>query len=186
MNKINSNFYQTYEEVKAWLDNVEIDNYIIHDDLKVDVQGDVSIVKKNIHYFPVQFGTINWSFDCRFNNLKSLKGAPLMVQGAFLVAANPLENFDYLPSMIGDRFSCSGKLELKDLINCKFKELKHECQEDEMIDELKNKYTFVKSLNIYTLQVSQKRIQDIMSISKEKEVLENTVPTSTLKQKIKI
>jgi hypothetical protein len=79
----NNGFFTTYKETKEWLDEMEIENYIINDDLTVDVNDDVNLVNKNLSYIPIKFGVINGGFYCSKNNLISLVGSPNIVKGNF-------------------------------------------------------------------------------------------------------
>ncbi len=69
-------FFKTREETQAWLDKMGVENYTIHDDLTVDVLGDVDISSQNMKVIPVQFGVVSHFFSCSCNKLTSLKGAP--------------------------------------------------------------------------------------------------------------
>ena len=66
---------KTKEQIKQWLDEMGVINYVINKDLTVDVKGDVNLSYKNLKELPVQFGKVKGNFFCSNNQLKSLKGA---------------------------------------------------------------------------------------------------------------
>ena len=73
---------KTEEEIKLWLDSMEIKGYTINKDLTVDVSGNVNLSSQKITSLPVQFGKITGNFYCNNNNkLTSLKGSPIHVGG---------------------------------------------------------------------------------------------------------
>ena len=47
--------YSTREEVESWLVLMKIKNYVINEDLTVDVNGDVDIFLKDLKDMPIQF-----------------------------------------------------------------------------------------------------------------------------------
>ncbi len=69
-------FFKTHKETKAWLDKMGVDEYIIRDDLTVDVAGEVILTHEAMEYFPVRFGVVSGEFYCNKNQLISLNGAP--------------------------------------------------------------------------------------------------------------
>ena len=115
---------KTKEEVQSWLDKNEIKNYIINDNLIVDVKDTVYLINKNYseYQLPIQFGKVdkdficNWRFlsslkgmpeyvggdlDLQNNNISSLKGSPKEVKGNFNVSGNPLINLQHPPKSVG-------------------------------------------------------------------------------------
>ena len=78
-----SQYFTTLSETENWLIKIGIKDYIIHDDLTVDVKTHVDLAHKNLQYLPVKFGMVNGHFKCSFNPLKSRKGAPYFVNGSF-------------------------------------------------------------------------------------------------------
>ena len=106
---------KTKQEIKYWLAKHEIINYIINDDLTVDVYEDV-FLSKNTPNFLVQFGTIEGDFDCSNIELTSLKGCPKIIKGNFSCSDNPLSSLKYGPIEVEKNFSCSNT----DITNLKF------------------------------------------------------------------
>lgn len=88
------------KKIEAWLQSMNIQNYIINEDLTIDVNGNVNIEQKNLHQIPVQFNIVKGNFSCNANKLTSLKGAPIEVYGDFDCYHNNLENLLYLPKII--------------------------------------------------------------------------------------
>ena len=58
---------------------MEIKNYVINEDLTVDVNGDVDISSKKIIDIKVKFKKIIGSFHCSNNELTNLEGCPEVV-----------------------------------------------------------------------------------------------------------
>lgn len=81
-------------------------NSTIHPDGTVDVEGDVSVPHATTE-LPVTFGRVTGGFYCNGTNLKSLKGAPKYVGGAFdCTYARHLESLVGAPGYVGSRFYC--------------------------------------------------------------------------------
>lgn len=94
------------DDIENWLISMNINGYMIHDDLTVSVGNSVNLHKKNLTYFPIQFNTIYGAFDCSNNQLTSLKGAPYMVAGSFNCSENRLTSLDFTPKNISGDFAC--------------------------------------------------------------------------------
>ena len=95
--------------IRAWLEEHGIKNYTINTQGEIDINGDIKITYKNIKEFPyfIQFGTIKGNFDCKHNNLISLKGAPREVKGTFDCACNDLTSLEGAPEKVGGSFDCA-------------------------------------------------------------------------------
>ena len=95
--------------VRAWLEEHGIKNYTINTRGEIDVDGDIKITYKNIKEFPsfIQFGTVKGNFDCKHNNLTSLKGVPREVKGDFDCACNDLTSLEGAPEKVGRSFDCA-------------------------------------------------------------------------------
>lgn len=89
---------KTKTQIKKWLDKYNVKDYIINDDLTVDVNDFVNLSYKRLTEIPIQFGTINGYFDCRGNHLNSLKGCPKAVKG-FNCSFNKLTSLKYCPKV---------------------------------------------------------------------------------------
>ena len=75
--------YSTREEVENWLIKMQIKNYVINEDLTVNVNESVDISYKKLVEIPVQFGIVKSHFHCNHNELTSLEGCPEVVNGRF-------------------------------------------------------------------------------------------------------
>ena len=95
--------------IRAWLEEHGIKNYTINTRGEIDVDGDIKITYKNIKEFPsfIQFGTVKGNFDCKHNNLTSLKGVPREVKGDFDCACNDLTSLEGAPEKVGRSFDCA-------------------------------------------------------------------------------
>ncbi len=63
------NMLVTKEEVKKILDDLSIKNYIINDDLTVDVNGHVNLRNKNLISIPVKFSKVKMASTVVITNL---------------------------------------------------------------------------------------------------------------------
>lgn len=61
----------------------DIFNYKINDDMIIDVVGDVDFRGCRLKKIPLRFGTVTGCFDCSYNRLTSLDGAPHTVNGTW-------------------------------------------------------------------------------------------------------
>lgn len=97
-------------EMEIWLNTYKIKNYVINEDLTVDVNGDVYLCWEKLDEIPIQFGLVQGNFICHRNNLKSLKGSPKKVGGHFNCAWNRLSSLEGCPVEVGGIFNCSNNL----------------------------------------------------------------------------
>jgi hypothetical protein len=97
---------QSKDEIAAWLDEMGIENYIINDDLTVDVDGDANLFGKGLKSIPVKFNKVGGDFWCSYNPLTTLKGAPNEVGGSFWCSSNQLTTLKGAPNKIGGDFYC--------------------------------------------------------------------------------
>ena len=73
---------------------------------EVDVDGSVNMYYMNLTEIPVKFGSVNRSFNCSYNQLKSLKNAPKSVGGYFDCSDNQLTSLEFAPTSVRGDFSC--------------------------------------------------------------------------------
>lgn len=107
--------HETYltsaQEVANILHKLGITNYIIRDDLSVDVRDAVRLGesgKGKLEKIPVQFHHAIGPFSVRDNKLTSLKGCPEYVGGTFICDRNPLKSLEYAPIHVVGGFSVVG------------------------------------------------------------------------------
>lgn len=113
----NHPFLKTKEEVKAWLDEMNVKNYTIHDDLLVDVSSSVRLYDKKLTHIPVMFNVVGGDFDCSSNALTTLIGAPKIVSETFDCCNNQITDLEGGPSWVGILI-CSLNKNLKSLKGC--------------------------------------------------------------------
>lgn len=101
-------FFTNKDEIIDWLNAHNIKNYTVRDNLIVDVASHVIIHDKALEFLPVQFGTIDYSFQVSYNSLKSLKGSPSIIKGTFECSGNNLTSLKYSPQETGSSFVCVG------------------------------------------------------------------------------
>ncbi len=108
-------FLKTREEIKAWLDEMGIKGYTIHDNsLSVDVDGDVDITGYQLTAIPVQFGVVKGDFWCGSNRLTNLIGSPTVCRGCFFCYKNSLSSLAGVPK-ICKKINCKGNPDLHDV-----------------------------------------------------------------------
>lgn len=99
--------FNNKQDIIDWLKQMNYQDYIIHDNLVVDIDGDVDLVEKNLKELPIQFGEIKGYFDCSLNQLTHLKGSPHTVYSWFNCQANQLKTLEGGPQIVGDSYDCS-------------------------------------------------------------------------------
>lgn len=151
-------FYKIFQiknkdEIENWLFKHHIKNFIINDDLTVDINGDVNLKDKSLYLIPIQFGVVLGTFDISDNNLFSLKGAPFKVGEDFVCDSNKLKTLKFAPIKIGKL--CY----VVDNPIRKIKQLNIECEEIEFgyIHFKKQKKFEIKGLNSYYKKVGELR-----------------------------
>lgn len=97
--------YKEYDQVKSWLDRIGINNYIINDDLIVDVDNNINISNMELTEIPIQFGKVTGAFDCSNNKLTSLKGCPSEVGWFFDCCNNKIESLIGSPRIVDSTFT---------------------------------------------------------------------------------
>ncbi len=74
----------------------------------IDINGDFNCSSSGIKNFSgIRFGKVTGYFNCSYNNLTSLDGAPLEVGGNFYCYNNQLKNLEGAPKEAGKDFHCS-------------------------------------------------------------------------------
>ena len=114
LENLNFQFPTTREGVEAVISEYGISNYTINNDLSVDVDGSVYLHDLKLNFIPVQFGKVTGIFDCSWNILRSLQGAPREVGGGFHCKRSRLTSLNGAPREVGGDFDCSNN-ELFDL-----------------------------------------------------------------------
>ena len=68
-----------------WLNTYNITDYVINDDLTIDVKCGVNLYNKNLTSLPdfIKFNHVSGYFNCSVNQLTSLKGCPSTLDGDF-------------------------------------------------------------------------------------------------------
>jgi len=94
--------------IRQWLQNHAVCNYIINDDLSIDVNENVNFWKGRLEGFEIpifiQFNLVKGFFNVNKNNLTTLRGCPKKVLQWFSCEENNLENLDYAPKFIEQGF----------------------------------------------------------------------------------
>jgi len=98
--------FKIVEEVKKSPEDFDITKYKFRPDGTLDVFGDVYLRGEGLEELPFKFGEIDGDFNCSGNYLKSLKGAPKIVNGTFRCNYNfdNLTNLKYAPEIVKGDF----------------------------------------------------------------------------------
>src|SRR5271157_4522393 len=106
-------------QIIKWLDTYGVTNYVINDDLTIDVNDNVYLSNKNLTKFPdfIKFNHVSGYFYCSNNQLTSLVGCPSSIGGDFYCHHNQLTSLVGCPSSVGCSFSCNNN-QLTSLIGC--------------------------------------------------------------------
>jgi len=83
-----------------------ITNYTWNEDGSLSVKGDVNLHRENLKKLPYKFKEVGGDFTCFFNDLTSLKGAPIKVGGFFDCSYNKLTSLKGAPQSVGEHFYC--------------------------------------------------------------------------------
>ena len=96
------------KEIKEACEQYGIKNYVVNDDLTIDVDGPVYIINTGISKLPFKFNIVKGEFVCHHNRLTTLEGSPKQViNGAFHCEYNRLENLKGSPKSVDYMFNCS-------------------------------------------------------------------------------
>ena len=95
--------------IKSWLDEMNVKNYIINDNLTIDVKGDVNLYDRDLIKLPdyIKFNKVECWFNCSENQLTSLEGCPNYTGLSFTCSNNQLTSLEGCPTYVGTDFSCS-------------------------------------------------------------------------------
>ena len=78
-----------------------------NDDGSYDTEGDVDLSRLNLIKIPVKFRYVGGYFDCGYNKLTSLEGAPQKVGEGFSCGYNKLTSLEGAPEYVGGWFICN-------------------------------------------------------------------------------
>lgn len=98
--------YNPKKKIISWLNRMRIKNYVINDDLTVDVKGNVNLKDKDLTEIPIKFNTVNGYFSCATNLLTSLIGSPEIVDDFFSCTWNSLTTLIGGPKIVKHRYYC--------------------------------------------------------------------------------
>jgi hypothetical protein len=94
------------EEQKLFLDKHVYSSWSENDQGLINVDGNVYFVNQGYETIPVKFGSVSGDFNCSYNQLTSLEGAPKNVGGYFWCSGNQLTSLKGAPESIGGNFWC--------------------------------------------------------------------------------
>jgi hypothetical protein len=80
--------------IEKWLKKHRVIDYVINDDLTIDVNNTVNLANHGLKKIPVQFNVVKGDFNVSHNKLKTLQGSPKEVYGHFICEYNELTNLE--------------------------------------------------------------------------------------------
>lgn len=102
---------QTKSQIDRLCEQFGIENYIINDDMTIDVDGDVKFQGNlTITRFPITFNKVKGDFYCETNKLSTLAGSPREVGGSFVCYANSITSLIGGPVKVGKDYDCSHQI----------------------------------------------------------------------------
>ena len=115
------------ENIKAWCEEMGIQNYTINSQGEIDVDNSVFLDNGNFKELPYKFGKVNNIFSVYNNeNLTSLKNCPNFVGNIFSCSSCPqLDSLEGCPKEVSGNFYCDkckrefNKEEVRSLCNVK-------------------------------------------------------------------
>jgi hypothetical protein len=93
-----------------FLHKIEVSKLSKNLDGTYDYDGDLNFTSmkfKSFFEIPIRFRNVNGSFDCAYNQLESLEGAPEKIHGKFNCNFNQLVNLEGAPNIIQGSFYCN-------------------------------------------------------------------------------
>lgn len=116
----------TEQEIHNICKVYNISNYKINSDGSIDVDGNLTIIYRNLYTIPIKFNKVSGDFDCSLNNLISLENSPIEVGGDFICDFNRLKSLVGSPIKINGYLSCIGyKLESLDGLSIPYDKLRY-------------------------------------------------------------
>ena len=106
---------QTDEEIHELCRKYNIKNYTINEDKSIDVDGRVFIYNRYLTKLPLNFRNVSRYFNCSWNNLTTLEGAPISSTGNFRCHHNNLKTLEGSPRRVSGDFDCSNNGNLMSL-----------------------------------------------------------------------
>lgn len=92
--------FDNKEDIENWLKAMKVNNYIINDDLEVEVFNNVNLSSKQLYHIPFQFSKVHGYFHINDNNLVNLKGCPFIVYDEFSANYNKLTSLKNIPTIL--------------------------------------------------------------------------------------
>ncbi len=75
--------FESFEDIDNICKKYGIENYTINTDGSIDVDENVNLHNIGLEKLPIKFNKVNGYFDCSENELTSLGGSPVEVNGEF-------------------------------------------------------------------------------------------------------
>jgi hypothetical protein len=89
--------------ISKWLDEMDVEYYIINDDFTIDTEESVNINNKKLVELPdyIKFNDIYGWFDCANNQLISMRGFPERTEGGVYASDNKITSLEGCTKYIG-------------------------------------------------------------------------------------
>ncbi len=97
------------QDQKEWLDKCTNGTWSVNPETGlIDIIGSFRCTNQGLENFKgVSFGTVTGYFNCAFNRITSLEGAPRSVGGGFHCNSNDLTSLEGAPVTVGGDYNCS-------------------------------------------------------------------------------
>lgn len=102
--------YQSKNEIQTWLHHMEIQHYVIHDNLTVDIHSSVDLTYSSLKSLPFKFGKINGSFNCAYNQLENFTNFPTYVTDDLDCSYNNITSLEGMPFVEKEIYLGANKL----------------------------------------------------------------------------
>jgi hypothetical protein len=96
------------KRIAEWLDAYDVEDYVINDDLTIDVNGDAVFANDfNLDHFPdfIRFNEVSGSFHIDGTGLLLLRGCPVTVGNDFSCVRSKVSSLMFAPKHVGGNFS---------------------------------------------------------------------------------
>ena len=171
------------EEIEAWLEKYEIQDYQLIKDEKygyvVNVFEFINLSNKGLKSIDVKFNEIKSSLICNYNELESFEGFPEKILIGLHIGNNKFTSLKGCTKEIGEYFNCSNNdiniEELEDIFkikSCQYIDL----TKNEKLGNLQNIKNIIELKEIFNIKEEKENILNLInSLNYEKKNIINKI-----------
>lgn len=167
---------------------VGTDRYSFDKEGRVNVMGDVKIMRQSFTELPFAFGMIFGDFLCCLNGLTSFKNFPVYVKGVLSCQSNQITSLKGCTQKIGESFLCClnpiNEIKFEDLPEHVGGMLNFQHPQENKIKFLEEYYK--KNSASVALELDLPTLRKILFVCEQKENLENKLEIKYKSKKMKI